>query len=298
MIEYTVDMFDKTKVEQTNKDLFMRKETVTFQLNVFEKYFNDYKHGNFSELIKFERLKKGNNKLLPNAVVLSQMKTISIDDSAKEFIENIKKLQIELNVLNKQIDILFSRFDIMFSFSEMNLKKYMFLFNRYFEEKEHIENVMYAIFDMEFLDIYMFDSVKKTKNIPILNLLVEKCPLDWKDFFRILIAELHYIFKCVDFEDGSELQSFKDANKIKRTERKNNINYLSKLLINRTQLNTQLGSDDEVDRAFKSKVDFSLSRIDRHKEILDIAEQSDLGNKHAGKVPFAAKRLKNNQGMG
>ncbi len=282
-MNYTPEMFDITKVEELNKELIMQKETIEFQLRVYEGEFDKFKQTNYPELLIYERKKKIESTLPPDAIILNQLKVLSNDESSVEFNKVITSLNNELQDIDFKIKRLYMRFDCLFSFTSINLSSYLRWLDLYFSDSYSFDTMMVSIFNNEFLDSNIYNYIKDTNNVDTLELIFKKIPVDWKDIGRVLVDEVKYLLDSnVDKGNTAILE--------KRENRKRIVK--NKILIqNRKMIEPDLS--DLRDDLFSKNINFTSLRAERHKVILDAAENSAIFNKRAGNTPKASQTLRN-----
>lgn len=273
MINYTIDMFDISKLQERFKPLFLEKETIEYKLNIYETKFTALKNKHYKDLLIYERKKTFDKTLLPNLKVISQLKISENNVVIKEFKQIISTLKQELLNIQSIIDKEATKINSMFTFEYMNLKQYLDLLNKYFNNELPFENLMKFIFNIEFLNSDMYNDISGLRNYPILALLIKKIPAAWKDLATIIYGEVKYIYTLEDLQNNTPdaVDVFIQSEKIKREERKNKAWSIQQKLIaendttkqNYTTLNNSL-----QDRPQEIATNFIISRIDRHKEIL------------------------------
>jgi hypothetical protein len=332
MVIYTVDMFDIYKIEDLHKDLFMRKETLEFQLRIYQTKFDEFMKLNCKELLIFERKKEqtllqlmgaprpkypnnfvpfnsrcGNNvskvntntgDLLPDNTVMLQMKAIALDPAVKEFKKIIAELKNELVIINSKINGIYNRLNKMFSFTEINLRRYLNSLVQYYSGRLAFDDVMKDIFNIEFNNTGMYFDVKEAKNYDMFKLLIKKIPKSWHSIGFIIYLELLYVILIEDLEkiDSAIALSFIESEKQNRKKRMDIILDKVKTLDSQKLAaeKTKLALDTSLyDNSSKIASEFLLSRKDRHDEIVKAANDSAENNRNFGYTPSVASRMIN-----
>jgi len=286
---YSVEMFDYASIEKNNRELFLRMETVEYNLQIYKKHFDDFKKENYFELYLFE---KNKNNLPPNYIVINQINAVFNDPSSSEFVSIIKGLENELAIVKVEIKKLFFGLDNMFSFNFVNLKNYLSFFERYFDNSAKFDDLMYQLFDKEFNAREMYDDIKESNNASIVYLIYNRSPVDWKDFFRAIYFEFEYcqkMNKMIADNDSIELQIFLEENAFDRQKRFSIVKKQRKNIINLSTKMNSNSSEQLYDYVLKSKEDFMISRVENEKRIINDSVHSREFSPFS--VPFPRKRM-------
>lgn len=281
MIYYTPEMFTVDSIKDILEPLFLEKETLEFQIGIYQQKFDLLRKLNYKELMIYERQKVSNSSLLPSLKVLSQIKSIEKDEAAKEFIQILCGLKRELSNIETLISNEEKKINNMFSFKESNLIKYLNRSSLYFENLISFEMVMRDIFNNEFLNADIYTDVSALRNYEILSMIIKKIPVVWRDFARILYDEAKYVYTLEDLKESSqqEYESFILSEKLKRDARYNKV--LSKISLLDAEKSSikkeRLSLDDGLsNRSKELSAKFVRLRADKHKEIIHNLEQSAI----------------------
>ena len=203
---YTPEMFEPANLETLLKPLFMQKETWEFQLNIYQSKFDEFKKLNFPEMLVFERKKEQDPTLIPDKQILQQFKEIEKEPAVVSFKKSITKLKRDIRNIDQEIANETKRLNDMFSFRDKNYEIYVEYLNRYYMGKSTFTDLMELVFTNEFNDKKIYYEVAGLRNLPILNLLVQKSPLKFRDIMRNMYEEAQSYYKMeevkfiVDFD--------------------------------------------------------------------------------------------------
>lgn len=200
MVYYTPDMFDINQIDKFNKEIIMQKEALEFRLSKFQEQFDGFKKSQYESLLIFERKKKQNPDLMPDLLVLRQMKEIEQDAAVKEFREEIARLEKEIKLIDSELEKKKNKLKNMFQFKALNLEIYYKEFQQYYKSNGSFEELMKLIFNNEFLDKNLYELVNWQRQYDVLYLLQLNAPEMWKTFFRILLAEQKALNIKYDYE--------------------------------------------------------------------------------------------------
>ena len=192
---YTPGMFEPDNIETLLKPLFMQKETWEFQLGIYQEKFDTYKKVNFPEMLIFERKKEQDPSLIPDKHILQQFKEIEKEPAVVSFRKTITKLKRDIRNIEQEIANETKRLNSMFSFKDKNYEIYVEYLNRYYLGKCTFTDLMEIVFTNEFNDKRIYYEVAGLRNMPILNLLVQKSPLKFRDIMRNMYEEAQSFYK-------------------------------------------------------------------------------------------------------
>lgn len=274
MILYTPEMFDVENLKTTLHPLFMEQETLEFQISVFQEKFDLLLTLHYKDLLVYERKKEKNASLMPNIHILQQLKQLEDDESVTEFRQILGVLKRDLNIVNGHIDKETFVLNTMFAFRSFNVDRYLNNLILYYDGFLNFDDVMKDIFNNEFNDANIYESVHTLRTHNIINMLVLRSPVDWKDFARLIVDESKYVFALEDLmtESPEEVDDFIIAESHKR---ENRFEYAKRkqTSIANAKKNTLLDRK-ALDLKFENRPriiseEFIQSRIDRHKEIIE-----------------------------
>lgn len=201
---YTQDMFDVTKIEDNHNTLFMQKETLEFQIKVYQEKYDSFRKIKYKDLLVYERKKEFEQSLLPNAVVLKQMNSLESDPSIKEFRQTIVKWKRDLKNINTQISNEIKKLETMFQFNDRDLARYVERFDTYFNNRISFDELMKDIFNKEFRNQNMYFEIKEQRNYDVLQLLSIRAPLNWMIFMNDILSEIKYLYTIEDMKINGE----------------------------------------------------------------------------------------------
>lgn len=190
MTHYSIDDFNVDKIEEKYPELFMQKETLEFQLDQYQKNFDSFKKMFYEAMLVYERKKVQNPNLIPDKVVLQQIKALENDPAVKEFRQSIDKLKRELKNVTTQIDNLVGKITKMFEFKEQNCMKYFTAFNEVLNKKLDIDLLMEDIFNNEFNDRSLYYELKYARNYEVIGLMVLNAPASWNTLMNDIMKQL------------------------------------------------------------------------------------------------------------
>lgn len=197
---YTVDMFNENNIEILFKPILTEKETLEFQLKIYGDKFDSYKKANFPELVLYENKKKHNPNIIPDKLVLAQLKDIEKEPDVQVFRQKISQLTREIKTIENKITSERTKINSMFTFSDYNCEKYINELNKYYHGNCSFNSLMELIFGLEFLDKIIYYELAYMRNLDVIYLLVEKSPLNMKKTMRNIYDELVSVFKLEEFD--------------------------------------------------------------------------------------------------
>lgn len=281
MIYYTPEMFTIDSLSSVLEPLFYERETLEFKIGIFQDKLDSFIKLNYSDLMLYERKKKLNSALLPDLRVLSQLRVITQDDAVHEFKKILISLNTELSNVKNTITTEENRINNMFSFKDINLRKYLNKLNLYFQGLTTFENLMLDIFNNEFLNADIYKDVYGLRNYKLLTILIKKVPSEWRDIARIIYAEAKYLYTIEILRDSSEeeallyIRNEEENRKNRYTVVEEKVAYIANNKSNIKKERSAL-NDSLFNKPKEVSFTFMLSRIDRHKEILNNITQSAI----------------------
>jgi len=282
MIYYTPEMFTLESLRDILEPLFMEKETLEFQIDIYQKKFDLFRKVNYKELLIYERKRALDSSLLPSLHVLSQIKVIEKDEAVKEFRQILSNLKRELSNIENEISNEENKIKKMFTFKDVNLRKYLNEMSLYYKGILSFENIMRNIFNNEFLNAEIYTDVHGLRNYKIIEMLIKNCPLDWKLFFRIIYVEAVYVYTIEDLMNSSpeEVDAYIQIEEQRRNKRYSDIlEKISNISIMKERVKSERSALDmsltEIPRNISSQ--FVRLRQERHKEIINNLQKGSLG---------------------
>jgi len=189
---HTREMFLSESVKNLFVDELKRKETLEYKLNFLNKQIVSVKKEHFHELFVYETMKKTNPDLIPNKDILIQIKSLERNPTFLEYKKESEEMASEIKKINNIIDKKIIETNKNFSFKPYNLQKYGSLMEGFLEEKSEIlfNQMMEFIFNIEFNDKILYKKLRIEKNYDVLNLLLEKAPLEYQPMFKYMIKQI------------------------------------------------------------------------------------------------------------
>jgi len=191
-VEYlTPEMFTEEGIEAALADDIKQKETMEFQLENLRKQVDDIKSKYFKELLIFERKKEHNKSLIPDKVVLEQMKSLERESAYKGIKAQMDSLKISIKEIDEKIEENKKQLIGLFKFSTVDIENYLEKFLKYLDsgDKSIFVDLMEFIFKNEFKNKRLYHIVNLQRNIPIFELLIEKAPDEYKWVFYDILEE-------------------------------------------------------------------------------------------------------------
>jgi hypothetical protein len=207
---YTPDMFDYNKIGEIFKPLYMKKETLEFQMGIYQDKLDTYKKLNFPEMLVYERKKEQNPTLIPDKVVLQQFKELEKEPAISKFNKTITQLKRDIKNIDQEIDNQAKKISNMFSFKEKNYEIYLEYLNRYYLGVSSFTELMELIFTNEFNDKKIYYEVAALRNMPVLNLLYQRSPVQYREFMRNICDEAAAYYKLEEIKLIYELDLMVD----------------------------------------------------------------------------------------
>lgn len=194
MIYYSPDMFELTFLDETLKPIYMQKETIEFKLKQFQTNFDSFKRINYESLLIYERKKNQNPNIIPDKIVLQQLKAIEDDIAVIEFKQTIDKLNRELKNINTTINNEYKKINDMFEFKEKNLQRYLVELNQFFNGGLTFNELMEDIFNNEFNNKKLYYELAAQRIYDVLFLIVSKAPQEWQHTMKLIFDQMHSEF--------------------------------------------------------------------------------------------------------
>ena len=292
MTEYTINMFDLSKIRETHRPLFMIQESLEFKLNIFQTQFDSIRQTHYSELLVYERMKEHDPTLLPNSKVINQIRSLSGDPSVKEFRQTIVQLKREIHNNQTHIDNEIIKLEHLFSFKDRSLIEYVNQLDGYFKATLSFDELMKTIFTNEFYNVDLYMELMECNNMAVVRLLISRVPVEWKPLMEILIEELEYlrVIKGMDGNDEAIHLYITDEYE----NRSQRIEYVTHKLARIKYLNTratEINNDGTIfNNPKEAASEFARERNGRHKEILKANRDAAIAN--GDRVSMAADYMK------
>lgn len=194
MIYYSPDMFELTFLDETLKPIYMQKETIEFKLKQFQTNFDSFKRINYESLLIYERKKNQNPNIIPDKIVLQQLKALEDDVSVIEFKQTIDKLTRDLKNINTTINNEYKKINNLFEFKEKNLQRYLVELNQFFNGSLTFNELMEDIFNNEFNNKKLYYELAAQRIYDVLFLIVSKAPQEWQHTLKIIFDQMHSEF--------------------------------------------------------------------------------------------------------
>ncbi len=191
MIYYSPDMFEITHLDEKLKPLYMQKETLEFKLQQFTTNFDMFKKINYSELLIYERKKSQNSNIVPDKIVLQQIKALEDDKSVIEFKQIIDELTRDLKNINTTINNEYKKINDLFEFKEKNLQRYLIELNQFYTGGLTFNELMEDIFNNEFNNVKLYYELAAQRIYDVLFLIVSKAPKEWQHIMKNIFDQMH-----------------------------------------------------------------------------------------------------------
>lgn len=183
------EMFTETGVELYLQADIKQQETLQFQLDNLNSQVDSIKSEYFKELLVYERKKIYNNNLVPDKVVLDQLKKLEKDPTFKNIKAQQDSLKIQIKAIDEKIKKAKNKLVGLFQFHKMDVFNYVSKLNDYFDGKIDFIEVMEYIFDKEFKNKSLYMIIKLQRNYGMLEFLYKKAPKDVQPIISIMIEE-------------------------------------------------------------------------------------------------------------
>ena len=185
------EMFTEDGINKQLKETIMQKETAEFQYNTLRKKVDEIKAVMYKELLVYERKKEHNKHIIPDVIVLSQLKELERSPEYKEIKASMDSLKIRIKNLSNIIESKKSKLNKLFKFHRVDLLNYVKKFQQYLntKNKDIFIDLMKDIFEKEFQSRKLYTIVNLQRNYPIFNILLEKVPNDYKTIFGFILRE-------------------------------------------------------------------------------------------------------------
>ncbi|RLC45612.1 MAG: hypothetical protein DRH57_07650 [Candidatus Cloacimonadota bacterium] len=211
---YSVDTFTEDGITVEVDKLKLGLETVEYAYNYLLDQITAIKKKNFKELLTYETMKKSNPNLPPDLIVLNQMKTLERDQAFSAHKKTLTNFEEEIRIIKAKIDKCLECAKANFSFTVENHNKYVGLYTELAENpsESKIAFLMMEIFNIELNNRLMYFDVRWTRMYSIIELLIEKAPLEQKQLYINIFNVIKYADNAFDYNFFKEYPEFLPKN--------------------------------------------------------------------------------------
>lgn len=201
-MEYlTPEMFTEAGIESYLANDIKEQETLQFKLDNLNKQVDAIKSEYFKDLLVYERKKIQNPNLVPDKVVLDQLKGLERESAYKNIKAQQDALKIRIKEIDEKIEKMKAKLVNLFKFRETDVVNYAEKFEKYTEsgDKNDFIELMEYIFEKEFQNKRLYHIVNFQRNYKIFDILLEKTPDIYKTLFGYIIGEQAAINDTYDY---------------------------------------------------------------------------------------------------